>query len=144
MEDISLHILDIVENSYTADCTHVAITITEDIPNDLLIVEINDNGSGMDEETLKQAQDPFYSSKPGKKVGLGIPLLAQSSREGGGTFTIESRANQGTSIRATFIMSHPDTKPLGDVEGTVRMLEITHPEISFDYKFVRKGAVYET
>jgi signal transduction histidine kinase len=139
MQDISLHILDIIENSFNAGCTRVAIGITEDVPNDLLVVEVSDDGAGMDEETLRQAMDPFFTSKPGKKVGLGLPLLAQASREGGGTFTVESKKNGGTSIKATFLLNHPDTKPLGDVEGTIRLLQVTHPDITFDYNFVRKG-----
>lgn len=141
MQDISLHILDVVENSFSAGCTRVEIVITEDSPNDLLILEIRDNGNGMDKETLQQASDPFFTSKPGKRVGLGIPLLAQAAREGGGTFTIESIENTGTSLKATFVLSNPDTKPLGDVEGTVRILRLSHPDITFDYHFVRKGAV---
>ena len=140
MQDISLHILDIVENSFAAGCTRIRIGILEDIPHDRLVVEIEDNGNGMDGDTLKLARDPFFTSKSGKKVGLGIPLLAQASREGGGTFAIESKKNEGTSIQATFVLSHPDTKPLGDVEGTVRMMQLTHPDIDFDYNYIRKGA----
>ena len=138
MQDISLHILDIVENSVKAEASRVDITIVEDEKSDLLCVEIRDDGQGMDGETVKKALDPFYTSKPGKRIGLGVPLLAQAAREGGGDFTIESRPDGGTCIVATFILSHQDRKPLGDVDGTVRMLQLTHPEILFNYEFVRK------
>ncbi len=139
MQDISLHILDIVENSVNAEATRVEIRIVEDKPGDLLTIKIRDNGQGMDGETAKRAFDPFYSSKHGKRIGLGIPLLAQAAREGGGSFAIESTPEGGTSIVATFKYSHPDRKPLGDVEGTIRMLRLTHPEMSFDYEYVTKG-----
>lgn len=138
MQDISLHILDIAENSINAAASRIEIKIVEDLKRDLLTVEIRDNGQGMDEETVRKALDPFYTSKPGKRVGLGIPLLAQAAREGGGSFTIESESDGGTSLIARFTLSHPDRKPLGNVDGTVHMLQLTHPEIIFEYKFVRK------
>ena len=138
MQDISLHILDIAENSIAAAASRIAITITEDTQHDLLYVEIRDNGRGMDEEMARRALDPFYTSKPGKRVGLGLPLLAQASREGGGRFEIESEPDGGTKLTATFMLNHPDRKPLGDVEGTVQMLQLTHPEITFEYEFISK------
>ena len=138
MQDISLHLLDIAENSINAAASRIDIKIVEDLKRDLLTVEIRDNGQGMDEETVRRALDPFYTSKPGKRVGLGIPLLAQAAREGGGSFTIKSEPDGGTSLIARFTLSHPDRKPLGDVDGTVHMLRLTHPEITFEYKFVSK------
>lgn len=144
MQDISLHILDVIENSIDAAATRVGVRLFEDSAHDLLTVEIWDNGRGMDEAIVEKALDPFYSSKSGKRVGLGIPLLAQAAREGGGTFHLDSGRNQGTKITATFSMSHPDTKPTGDVPGTIRMLRLTHPEIEFEYDHIvaeeKKGA----
>ena len=138
MQDISLHILDVAENSIAAEATEISITITEDKAQDLLSVEIEDNGRGMDREMLQKATDPFFTSKEGKRVGLGIPLLAQAAREGGGTFEITSETDRGTRLNATFMLSHPDRKPLGDVAGTVRMLQITHPEIQLSYSYISK------
>jgi signal transduction histidine kinase len=138
MQDISLHILDIAENSINAAASRVEIRIVEDTKNDLLTVVISDNGQGMDEETMRRAPDPFYTSKPGKRVGLGLSLLAQAAREGGGSFTIESEPDGGTHLIARFVLSHPDRKPLGDIDGTVHMLQLTHPDIVFEYKHIRK------
>jgi signal transduction histidine kinase len=138
MQDISLHILDIVENSVKAKATKVEIKIVEDDRSDLLTVEIRDNGQGMDKKAVKKALDPFYTTKSEKRIGLGISLLAQAAREGGGNFAIESEPDSGTSIVATFMLSHPDRKPLGDVKGTVHLLQLTHPDIIFDYDFLRK------
>ena len=63
MEDLSLHVLDIVENSVAAHADTIEIRITEDIEKDLLSLEIIDNGIGMDEEAVKKVLDPFYTSK---------------------------------------------------------------------------------
>lgn len=140
MEDISLHILDIVENSIAASAKRIEIVIDEDVENDLLTVEIRDDGRGMDEETLRKALDPFFTTKTVRRVGLGLPMLAQAARESGGDIEIESEAAGGTRVRATFQHSHPDRKPLGDVPETVSTLISANPEIEFVYEY-RKGEV---
>jgi signal transduction histidine kinase len=138
MQDLSLHILDIIENSVNAGSTRVEVRILENASADLLTLKIRDNGRGMDAETARKALDPFYTTKPGKRVGLGIPLLAQAAREGGGALALDARPGRGISMTATFKISHPDLKPMGDIEGTMRMLRITHPDIEFIYDYVRK------
>lgn len=135
MEDISLHVLDIVENSIRAGASEISIAVLEDPEHDILEVVIHDDGRGMDEETVQNVVDPFFTSKEDKRVGLGIPLLAQAAREGGGDLKIESKVREGTKITATFVWSHPDRKPMGDMDGTIRLLTFTHPEISFVYEY---------
>ena len=134
MQDLSLHVLDVVENSINAGSKRVEVRIVADEKADLLRLLIADDGRGMGEEELEKARDPFYTSKPGKRIGLGIPLLAQAAREGGGEFSIRSTVGDGTVLEASFIMSHPDTKPLGDIAGTMRMLQVAHPEIEFVFE----------
>lgn len=131
MEEIALHVLDIVENSIRAHASVIAVQVDCDEERDLLILEIVDNGRGMDERTAKKALDPFYTEKPQKRIGLGLPLLAQAAREGGGEMEVESKPEVGTSIRATFSLSHPDRKPLGNLEETMNLLKASHPEIKF-------------
>ena len=135
MEDISLHILDIVENSIAVSASRVEITISKDVEKDILSIEIKDNGQGMSKETLKKVLDPFFTTKTGKKIGLGLPLLAQAARESGGDIKVESRVGGGTRVKATFQYSHPDRKPLGNIAETMRILRITNPEIDFVYKY---------
>ncbi len=139
MQDISLHVLDIVDNSIRAGATEVTIEIFEDSEADLLTIDITDNGKGMDEVTVQNALDPFFTSKPDKLVGLGIPLFFQAAREGGGCFDLHSSRSGGTKISATFQLSHPDRKPTGDMDGTVQLLEFTHPEITFSYVYYKKN-----
>jgi len=133
MDDLSLHVLDIVENAIAVDASHVAVRLIEDRADDVLTLEIVDDGRGMDPETRARALDPFYTTKPGKRVGLGLPLLAQSAREADGELSVESRPGLGTTIRAVFRLSHIDRRPLGDMATTMRVLEATHPEIEFSY-----------
>jgi len=135
MQDLSLHILDVVENSIRAGATEVNVRLTENKVENLLILEIVDNGEGMDEATRKQCLDPFFTTKERKDVGLGLPLLGQSVEETGGKLVIESMKGKGTKIIATYQLNHIDRRPLGDLEGTIRCLRETHPEIDLFYKY---------
>ena len=138
MEDLSLHILDIVENSIRAKASRIMIKVMEDIEKDSLIIEIRDNGQGIDEETIKKVLDPFFTTRTTRKVGLGLPLLSQAARESGGDVQIESEVGRGTRVKATFGYSHIDRKPLGNMEATLRALIVGNPEVDFIYKH-KKG-----
>ena len=59
MKELSLHILDVVENSLRAKAKKVRISILEDTRENRLELVIEDDGEGMDEETLKMVRDPF-------------------------------------------------------------------------------------
>jgi hypothetical protein len=137
MEDLSLHILDVVENSIAASATRIKIRIVEDTRQDLLSVEISDNGAGMDAETRKKAIDPFYTTRTTRRVGLGLPLLAQAAREGGGHFELDSEPGRGTTVKATFQRSHPDRKPLGDIAGTLKTILSGRPELDLQFEYTR-------
>ena len=119
MEDLSLHILDIVENSIAAGATDIEVEIDERVAENLLVIKIKDNGKGMDKETLLKALDPFYTTKKTRSVGLGLSMLAQASREANGSFDIESRPGEGTDITAQFVYNHIDRKPLGNMAETI-------------------------
>lgn len=129
-----MHILDIVENSIRAAARRIEIRIDENPKKDLLTIEIKDDGQGMDEQTLKNALDPFFTTKNTRRVGLGIPLLAQAARESDGKIQISSTPGRGTTIKADFRMSHPDCKPIGDIEETIRTLIAGHPQIDLRYE----------
>lgn len=139
MKDLSLHILDIAENSIRAEATWVEILVVEDVENDVLSLQIEDDGRGMDPDTLRRATDPFFSGKPGRRFGLGLALLAQATREAEGTFEISSPPEAGTRITAAFRHSHPDRKPLGDMSATLETLVAANPGVDFRYEH-RAGA----
>ena len=142
MEDLSLHILDIAENSITASAKRIEIRINEDKTNDLLTIEIKDDGKGMDEQTLQKALDPFFTTRNTRRVGLGLSLLAQAARETDGNLVLDSRNGQGTTVKATFRFSHPDRKPMGDIDETIRTLVVGYPGIDFLYKHKKNDSIY--
>ena len=116
---MSLHILDVLENSIEAGATRVELRIEEDLEADRLTIEIIDNGKGMDEETLARALDPFFTTRQTRHVGLGLPLFAAAAERCNGELRIESQVGQGTRVVATFQHSHIDRAPLGDVKSTL-------------------------
>ncbi|MCK4414348.1 MAG: ATP-binding protein [Candidatus Eisenbacteria sp.] len=134
MEDLSLHILDIVENSTAAGASLVEIGITENPREDLLVISIKDNGRGMDPQMLAGARDPFVTTRTTRRVGLGLPLLDQAARETGGRLEVDSAPGRGTSITATFQGSHIDRKPLGDLAATMISLILGNPEVDFVFE----------
>jgi signal transduction histidine kinase len=131
MQDIALHILDVAENAMSAGATRIEIVIRETAERGELHLEIIDDGRGMSGEQVRQAMDPFYTTKPGKRVGLGLALLAQAAREAGGDMEIDSGPGRGTRVHAVFGVDHPDRKPLGDVAGTVELMQLSHPDVEF-------------
>lgn len=139
MEEIALHILDVAENSMAASAKLIEVCVTEDEAADMMTVEIADDGKGMTAEMIEKARDPFFTTKLGRRTGLGVPMFAQAAREAGGTFTIESAPGTGTRMVATFRLGHPDRMPLGDLRETMAVLVGTHPEADFVCEHVRNG-----
>jgi len=133
VENISLHILDIAENSIRAQARKIRISIQDDQAAGLLTIEIEDDGQGMDEKMLHRAVDPFTTTRSTRKVGLGLPLLAESARQSGGDLTIRSSPGQGTLVKVVFHHSSIDMKPLGDMINTLMTLVIGSPHIDFLY-----------
>lgn len=142
MEDLSLHILDIAENSISASAKRIEIRIDEDKAKDLLTVEIKDDGKGMDEQTLQKALDPFFTTRTTRKVGLGLSLLAQAARQSDGKIELSSGPGKGTTVKAVFRLSHPDCKPVGDVHETMRTLVAGYPGTDFLYEHKKNGSIY--
>ena len=136
MEDLSLHILDVVENSIRAGAGCVWVRLTEDRREERLTLEIDDDGEGMDEETKGRCLDPYFTTKSGKEVGLGLAFLAQSAEDTGGCLSVKSEKGKGTTVTAVYDLTHIDLRPLGDVNGTIRCLKATHPEIDLRYEYV--------
>lgn len=76
---------------------HVTIHTAYDSCSGRVVMSINDNGCGMDEETLKRAFDPFFSSKPaGRRRGMGLAKTLRWIEASGGSIRLESRVGLGT------------------------------------------------
>lgn len=139
MKELSLNVLDIAQNSVAAGAGLIIIETVEDTASDLLTITVSDNGKGMSAEQLKRAVDPFYTTRTTRKVGLGLPLFKMAAEMAGGTFQIHSEEGVGTTITATFSLSHVDRMPIGDMEGTVTALIQMNPALDFVYRRGRNG-----
>ena len=142
MEDLSLHMLDIAENSIDAGATKIEIIIKESFAEDLLMFSIRDNGRGMDAEMLEKVSDPFFTTKKVRRFGLGIPLLKQAAEDCNGSFSMESSPGKGTITTAIFQRSHIDRKPLGNIGSSMVVLITGHPGIDFTLTYVRDSFSY--
>lgn len=133
MQELSLNILDIAQNSIAAQATVIEIEIEID-KREYLSITITDNGKGMDQETLSRVTNPFYTSRTTRRVGLGIPLFKQAAESTGGFLEISSQKGKGTKVVAVFDTSSIDYTPLGAVWDTVAALIQMNENIDFIYK----------
>ena len=127
MKEISLHLLDIVQNSVTAGASHVQIRFDLD-PAGTLTMAVEDDGKGMSPELLERVRSPFVTTRTTRKVGLGIPLLMQNAMQSGGRVDIESQLGEGTTITAVFMTRSIDCLPLGDLASTMATIIMGSPD----------------
>lgn len=139
MTELSLNILDVTNNSIRASATEIVINLTIDADSDLLSILIKDNGKGMTKEQLSQVEDPFFTTRTTRSVGLGVPFFRLAALNTGGTFEIQSTQHVGTTVLATFCLSHIDRMPLGDITSTIHMLITMNDSIRFIYTYSYNG-----
>ncbi|MGI6334081.1 MAG: ATP-binding protein [Saccharofermentanales bacterium] len=77
MHDLSLHLLDIVQNSIKAQASLVQVFIASNRTTDQITLTVVDDGKGMSPDQLALASDPFYTTRTTRSVGLGLPLLKE-------------------------------------------------------------------
>jgi anti-sigma regulatory factor (Ser/Thr protein kinase) len=139
LREISLHILDIAENSVTAQAQNILISLEEDTLANRLRVSIQDDGKGMDEEMVARVTDPFTTTRTTRKVGLGIPLLKEAAEACEGFLTVTSKPGKGTAITVEFQLNHIDRMPLGNLHDTFFSLFIAFPQIHWTFRYFRDG-----
>lgn len=140
MQELSMNILDVAENSVRAGATLIEITIDENPKADLLSVVISDNGCGMTPEQIKNVTDPFYTTRSTRKVGLGVPFFKMAAELTGGKLEIRSEVGKGTQVIADFVRSSIDLMPLGNINETIGTLIHCNPNIDFVYKRLYNGS----
>ena len=142
MNELSLHILDICQNSIKADANLINIIIEEDLKNDFYKILIGDNGHGMSEKTLSEVSDPFFTTRSTRKVGLGVSLFKMAAEMCNGYFNVDSIVDKGTIITAIFEHSHIDRAPLGDISETIMILILNEKDINIYYEHIYNNQKY--
>ncbi len=136
MKTIDLHIIDLVHNSIKAGANTIGISVSLNTAADLFTICVEDNGCGMNVETLSKVCDPYYTTRTERKVGLGVSLLKFQAELCQGKFTISSQEGKGTKVQATFTLSHPDRQGIGDIAGTLSGFICQFPDIHFDIQLL--------
>lgn len=146
MRDLSLHVLDLAQNSITAGATLVTVSIVID-DNGWLTFTLTDDGKGMSPELLQRVTSPFATSRTTRKVGLGIPMMMDNAQRTGGNLRIESEVGVGTTLIVTMDTRNIDCLPLGDIAGTMLSLMLTNPlapEFRFEGKTPQGECAFDT
>lgn len=130
-----MHTMDIVQNSIRAKATCIEIEFIENSETNTFAFRIKDNGCGMNNETMQQLENPFFTTRATRRVGLGIPFLKMTAEQTGGSLHIESKKGVGTDIRAVYKTDNPDCLPLGDIAGYLALLLKANPDIWFVFRY---------
>ncbi len=133
MQELSLNILDVAENSIRAEASLIEILLAEEPARDSLTITISDNGRGMEQAQCERVLDPFFTTRTTRRVGLGLPFFKQAAELTGGGLTIESTPGQGTTVSAHFVRSSIDCAPIGDINETILTLVCGNPGLDFLY-----------
>jgi signal transduction histidine kinase len=132
VRELALHILDLIENSIRAEASVIEISLTADPEADVLRIVVEDNGTGL-KVPATAALDPFYTTKSGKRMGLGLSLFRAAAERAGGKLTLGESDLGGASVAADMILTHIDRSPLGDMAGSLSSVVCTNPEIDFRF-----------
>lgn len=139
MTELSLNVLDAVQNSITAKASLTEISVEIHTDENTLVITVRDNGLGMDSAALNSVTDPFFTTG-GKTTGLGVPLFKMSAEMTGGSFKISSEKNKGTEITARYVLNSIDRVPLGDMPSLIETLAVCNTDIDFIYNYSVDGA----
>jgi hypothetical protein len=133
MHDLSLYLLDILENSVRAGAKTIVVDVAADRRADTLTISVEDDGPGLP-VTPDEALDPFFTTKKGKKTGLGLSLFRQAAEAAGGGLSVSRSADLGgVAVRAWMGLANVDRPPLGDVATTMAMMVTMNPEVDFAF-----------
>jgi len=132
VRELSLHILDLLENAQRARASVIAVTVEIDEAADRLRVVIEDDGTGL-KVSPEDATNPFYTTKAGKRTGLGLSLFRAAAEQTGGGLTIgkSGLGPVGVRVAVELGLSHVDRSPLGDLAGTLAGVVCTNPDIDY-------------
>lgn len=131
MHDLSLYLLDLLENSVRAGAGRITVTIAADRTAGVLTLSVEDDGPGLP-VSPDDALDPFFTTKPGKKTGLGLSLFRQAAEAAGGRLRVgRSNSLGGVAVEAHMDLENIDRPPLGDVAMSILTMAATNPQVAF-------------
>lgn len=139
MQELSLHILDLLQNSVEAGAKKITLVVKDAPEEDELSIVVTDNGCGMTAEQCAKATSPFCTVRKTRRVGLGLAFLEMAATLCGGQLRILSSPGYGTEVVVTFSHSHPDRQPMGDIAGAIVSALMGETEVTFEYLHIYKN-----
>jgi anti-sigma regulatory factor (Ser/Thr protein kinase) len=140
VEELALHILDLVRNSVEAGAGTVHVTVAENYSANSLVITIEDDGPGIP-VPFEAATDPFFTTK-GKATGLGLGLFRNAAEMMGGHMTIDRSPLGGVRVTGHFRLRHIDRRPMGDLAGVLAGIACTDPQIDLRLNLEAEGEAY--
>ncbi len=135
MRELSLNVLDVAQNSIRANAKLITIAVIREIAANSLTIRIVDDGCGMNEAQRSAVEDPFFTTRTTRDIGMGVPLFKMAAEMTGGSFRLDSQEGQGTTVEARFHTGHVDCMPLGDVNSSIHILVTMNPALDFIYRY---------
>ena len=139
MTELSLNVLDVAQNSIRAKASLTEISVEIHTDKNSLVITIEDNGCGMDKETVRRAADPFFTTRTARKTGFGIPFFKMSAEITGGSFEIVSEKGKGTKVTAYYVLGSVNRMPLGDMPSVIEALALCNTDMDFIYNYSVDG-----
>ena len=146
MEDLAMHLMEILINSISAGAKRVILFIRDSVRDDVIEITVKDDGKGMSKEMAERVASPFTTSRTTRKVGLGLAFLSGLCEMCNGKFELESELGVGTTVNASIQKSHLDAPMMGDI-GNLIMTAVQSGkdcEIEFHYKTDNDEFVFTT
>jgi len=110
-EQIKQALVNILVNSIHSIHHQGKISVSTDLVDEQVLIEISDNGAGMTKETLENMFNPFFTTKSGG-TGLGMAVTQRIIEEHGGEIQVESEKGKGTTFRIFIPLTvPPETVP---------------------------------
>ena len=114
-EQVSAALREVIGNSIQATedgAGRIDVHAAFDALSNRVVLTIADNGCGMDDETLKRAFDPFFSSRrAGRRRGMGLAKAMRWVECSGGSIHLESRPGQGARITVLLPAAQAHAEP---------------------------------
>lgn len=128
-------LLNLIKNASdpAVGATKISVELFSDASSERAIqIVVSDNGKGMEEEVLRRAFEPFYTTKRGSGTGLGLAIVRGTIEQFGGKIELESEVGVGSRVKISLAASEeqrtPDVVPSVAVQKMHRRVLVVEDE----------------
>ena len=99
---VEMCILNLVVNANDATPAGTIVIQTRS-QGERIELSVSDDGEGMDEETIRNSLNPFFTTKGERGTGLGVSVIRDAMEQSGGAMEVSSRPGAGTSVLLSYV-----------------------------------------